>query len=109
MKLCHRLIDQAKNCLKERYMTQLLLGKIRLVDIPTWLLTDCRHTRAIHIAAFRVDRGISQKRYKEDLIFVEVEIALARGRKDLQLQAVLEWIRDHAESSMDLIREKGEE
>ena len=109
MRMMRCIIERTKARLKEKYVLRLLTDRIRLAEVPEWLRMDRSYTHSIHVAAFRVDRGTSRKRYMEDLAFVEIEIIMAKAQKHPDLQRALEGILEQAESCMDLIRENGEE
>lgn len=89
MGLFRKIIECRKTRLAEKYRENLLIGKIRLMDIPTWLRLDYRRCYPIYITAFRVDRGTSKERFKEDLSNLEVDIELAKAMHDSDLVQLL--------------------
>lgn len=69
MSLFQAIAKIAKSRQAEKYVNLLLLGRIRLRDVPERLRMDSLRTRKIHIAAFRVDRGSSMEQFEQDLDF----------------------------------------
>ncbi|WP_312938762.1 hypothetical protein [Oscillibacter sp.] len=60
----------------QKYALQLLTRKIGMWDVPESLRRNPTHARGIYITGFRADRMVSRKRYEEDLLKLETEIAL---------------------------------
>ena len=82
----------------QKYELQLLTRKIGMWDVPESLRRNPSHARGIYITGFRADRMVSRKRYEEDLLKLETEIAFvdALGNYSVlleRLQAVLEDMR----------------
>ena len=76
MQVFRGLTARIKTRQMEKYIFRLLCGKIRLQDVPDWLLQDYNFCTPIYIAAFRADE-ISRTQYAEDLNFLGVQIVLA--------------------------------
>lgn len=86
--------EQYKERQYQKYEIKLLTRKIRIWDVPESLRRDPEWARGIYIIGFRADRMVSKERYQEDLLKLEVEIALidAAGNQPIlleRLQAVL--------------------
>lgn len=95
---CAELNDRREEQRYQKYELQLLTRKIRIWDVPESLRRDPEWARGIYIMGFRADRMVSKERYQEDILKLEVEIALieAEGKRPVlleRLQVVLEDMR----------------
>ena len=95
MSFFQELAKIAKNRQAEKYMNLLLLGRIRLRDVPERLRMDSLRTWKIHTAAFRVDRGSSMAHFEEDLDLLALEIVMEDVRKGVWLHENLTHIEEH--------------
>lgn len=77
----------------EKY-ERLILGGIRIREVPEWLRRDCRFCQTLYIVAFRVDRGTSKERYQEDLDFLDSEIAMSKYSHNEALTKLLIETKD---------------
>lgn len=66
---------EEKRCAHYRHL--LLLGKIRLIDVPEDLRHGENTWRSIHVIAFRADRARPIEQLKEDIAILTAECALA--------------------------------
>ncbi len=68
--------SQRERILCDQYKERLLAAKIRLREIPVWLMrTD--YGWELYVAAFRADRGLSKKNwYETDLCILREELEL---------------------------------
>ena len=81
---------------RKKYYLALLTCKLRLRNVPRWLLRDPPNCHALYFAAFRVARGTSKEQYLEDMSFLEVEILLAQIAEDRTLENKLLYIQEYA-------------
>lgn len=77
----------------EYYEMRLLQNEIRLQEVPISLLRG-GYASILYITAFRVDRGVSEDRFLEDLNFLKTEVDRAQALQKYALPEKLKTLYD---------------
>lgn len=104
MRIFKALKEKAYDQQAEKYMMALLTCKLRLKEVPLWLLRDPGRCSSLYLTAFRIDRGTSEEQYRKDIDFLNMEIIYAQIRGEDILAEILTQVQKNATLGLEFFK-----